>query len=153
MTAPKATAKYRLSYSAEQLEVLLLGLVALEEHCPEHARSSTFYRLKENLTAYVAGGKSPAYQVTGAKPGPKPLPKTSINIADLIGSPLPVPQAETISSIEELKAFYANYLACKKPFVELGQLTLTHSEQEAVTGWETYCRENDLDPVTTAQES
>lgn len=153
MTAPKATAKYRLSYSAEQLEVLLLGLVALEEHCPEHARSSTFYRLKENLTAYVAGDKSPAYQVTGAKPGPKPLPKTSINIADLIGSPLPVPQAETISSIEELKAFYANYLACKKPFVDLNQLTLTHSEQEAVTGWETYCRENDLDPVTTAQEN
>lgn len=147
MTAPKATAKYRLSFSTEQLEVLLLGLLALEEHCPEHARSSTFYKLKENLTAYVGGAKTPAFHTTGAKPGPKPAPKTSTNLADLLGLQLPTPKAEEVKSLEDLRAFYRNYKICKKPFVELGQMELTHSELEAVQAWETYCAQNDLNPV------
>lgn len=148
--ATKATPKYRLSFSPSQISLLVTGLEALEAVSSPLSKSAEFYKTLENLRAYSEGERQASYVATGEAPGRKPAPAVT---AESLGELATKAQAPSYNcqTIEECQRAYRAYLTIHKPLIPLGH-TLPTDLAEAVEAWETYCFENDMDPVTEAEK-
>lgn len=139
--ATKATPKFRLSLSQEQINLLHSGLELMKASGSESSQSLLFFKTLETLKAYASGEREVSYVATGEKPGRKPLPvPTAADLSD----PFP-------TTIEEAQKLYRDYLSFYKPMLGMG-VTVPANIAAAVAIWESYCTQNDYDPEKEAQQ-
>lgn len=147
-----ATPRFRPSYTMPQLQAIKEAIAFYESQhdmmpiaMVEVSQSIQLFLAKINM-----GLKAPAYTTqetvrTGYR----------VNAADL-GEPAPLPETAKTEplTIEECKEAAKTYLTNYKPFIMLGQeLTVPANIMEGWKGWESYCKENDLDAETEAWEN
>lgn len=137
----KATPKFRLSFSQEQLDLLYSGLELMKDSGSEDSQSLLFFKTLETLKAYASGQRASSYVTSGEKPGRKAAPApTAADLSD----PMP-------TTIEEAQQLYRTYLSFYKPMLGMGA-TVPANIAAAVSMWESYCIQNDLDPEKEAKE-
>lgn len=149
----KPAPKFRPSLSFEELDAILQAL-ELQLNSPALATTVTPYTRKAWTVIRKMhfnakeGLVQPSHVATGRTTA------TTQDVLTLLGES-PAAQetvkAVEVCTIEDLRTGYKNFLTFKKPFLDAGMTNeLSKEEEQIISGWHNYCKENDLDPVAEA---